>query len=116
MKFPTLVYRCPGNHQCKGGSFSYSQVLDEDGLTRAIQAGWYPTLDFAANPSDFDLDKYLDEMQPPPTEAPPKEEKTKPLPRRQLEARAKELGIGFTRKTTVAELQERISEAEGFEE
>lgn len=42
--FPSFVYRCPGNHQCNGGTYSYKPVNDYDELGEAIKSGWYETL------------------------------------------------------------------------
>lgn len=50
--FPSLVYRCPGNHQCKGGTYSYKPVNDYEELAEAIKSGWHETLWDAINELD----------------------------------------------------------------
>ncbi len=60
MKFPTLVYKCPGKHQCGNkGTFNYKGVDDEKELCDQVKNGWYPTLPFAQDPEGFNIDKYL---------------------------------------------------------
>ena len=58
MEFPTLLYRCPGMHQCEGGSFSTLQVQDDKESATALKAGWCETLPEAMG------------IAPPPSKAP----------------------------------------------
>ena len=44
MKFPNMVYRCPGSHHCKGGSFDYASVRNEAELHQKLADGWFVTL------------------------------------------------------------------------
>lgn len=117
MEFPNLVYRCPGTHQCPGGTFSYHPVNNEGELENLIKEGWYPTLPFAQDPGSFDLDEFLkveedidpeDDLQTP---DPGAGVTFKDLSREELEARAKELGIGFNKNTKDETLAERIIQA-----
>lgn len=47
MKFPTLVYKCPGHHSMPKGSYDYLAIVDEDQLKEALKNGWFLTLDEA---------------------------------------------------------------------
>lgn len=117
MKFPNLVYRCPGTHQCKGGTFDYRQVLDEDQLVDAIKAGWYPTIEAAQDPSGFDVEEFLKQDQgpeyqePEPSPSPDPHPEFKDLSREELELRAHELGIKFSKNIKDETLAERIIQA-----
>lgn len=105
MKFPTMVYRCPGPHQCPGGTYAFLGVSNETALTTALKDGWMLTMPEAmghvaiktapvvvpAKPSELEV--LGDEV--PPT-------------REELEKQAHELGIKFTKKTTDKELNEKI--------
>ena len=44
---PTIVYRCPGPYQRKGGTWGYHGAETEDQLAALLAAGWFPTLDEA---------------------------------------------------------------------
>ena len=44
MKFPNMVYRCPGSHACQGNSFDYAQVRNEAELHQKLADGWFVTL------------------------------------------------------------------------
>lgn len=116
MQFPTLVYKSPGPHKCKGGSYGYRQVCDFDDLQRAIDDGFYPTKDIAMNPPDcfswadygyeqVDLENESEEV---PEEVP---EPDAPPTRDELEAKARELGISFNGNTKDATLITKIDEA-----
>jgi hypothetical protein len=41
---PTHVYRCPGTHSRKGGTFDYRGVTTDAQLSEALEDGWYETL------------------------------------------------------------------------
>lgn len=47
MKFPNIVYKCPGSHQCPGGTFAYLPVKNDNDLERALKEGWFGTLNEA---------------------------------------------------------------------
>lgn len=44
MKFPTLVYKTPGSHDYKGGTFEYKGVDTEAELVHFIADGWFLSL------------------------------------------------------------------------
>ena len=116
MKFPNLVYRCPGTHQCPGGTFDYHPVNSEAELTQLVKDGWFPTLPFAQDPEGFDLEKFLKEHIEPevvlePVNSPDPDPNYKDLTRAELEAKAKELGIGFSKNIKDETLAERIIQA-----
>ena len=50
--FPTLVYRCPGEHQRPGGSFGFIQAVDESKFNAYIADGWFSTLEEAIAAAD----------------------------------------------------------------
>lgn len=118
MKFPNMVYRCPGTHQCRGGTFDYHSVGDEYELTQLIKDGWYPTLLFAQDPSGFELEDFLKEEGHTEPEKSGNEDNSpdpyagfKDLPREELKAKAKKLGVGFNKNTKNETLIERIIQA-----
>lgn len=85
--FPTIVYKTPGPHACAGATYAYLGVADEAGLDAALNQGYFRTLPEAiAGHHDDDS-------------APTREE---------LEAKAAELGIQFSKKTTDKSLSEKI--------
>lgn len=106
MKFPTLVYRCPGRHQCPGGTFDYCQAEDEGALAKFIKKGWYPTLPFAQSPKDFDLEGLLaeDRLSDNGLEVGVVEG----LERKELEEKAHALGVQFDKRIKTKTLIERI--------
>lgn len=44
MKFPTLVYKCPGAHARKGGTYDYTQVNNDAEMADKLVSGWFETL------------------------------------------------------------------------
>lgn len=97
MEFPTIVYRCPGDHQRPGGTFSYRPVEDEKQLAEALDAGWHLSLP--------------DAIAPPPVPAPASDVSAiAPSTRAELEQKAKELGIKFDGRTGDAKLLALIAE------
>lgn len=93
MSFPTIVYKCPGNHHRAGGTYDYVGVSDAAGLVLALSGGWFLTLPEAiagvANESEDDS-------------APTREE---------MAIKAVELGIKFDGRTTDKALAEKIEAA-----
>ena len=41
---PTLVYRCPGPHQRKGGTFGYMPTYSKAEWEAHLEKGWFKTL------------------------------------------------------------------------
>ncbi len=97
MKNATMLYKCPGPHEIHGGHFDYTIVdADEEGAIEAAQAdGWHLTTTEAKEAGDAAKAKREEELNTPPT-------------RVELEAKAKELGIQFGKKTTDEELGKLI--------
>jgi hypothetical protein len=52
MSFPTLVYKCPGNHKRRGGTYSYKPIRQQAELDEAISNGWHESLDNAIKAFD----------------------------------------------------------------
>lgn len=99
MSFPTIVYKCPGSHQCRGSSYSYKSAADESALAGLLAAGWFRTLPEAMAGESVqieDEDAGDQDDNAPPTRA-------------ELEAMAAELGIKFDGRTTDAGLLKKIN-------
>lgn len=100
MSYPTIVYRCPGDHQMPGGTYSYLGVKDEDAMKEAIKDGWCKTLEEAAS------------GKPSKSEAPKVEEVAEDAAptRAELEQQADELGIKYDGRTSEAKLLKAITD------
>jgi hypothetical protein len=113
MQFPTLVYRCPGAHHVKGGSYDYLGVKDQAAFDEAIKGGWFESLPVAIEK------KYgvkQENSAPPPAPAPGELETlgdTTPPTRAELEQKAKELKISFKKNISDEELGKLIEKALG---
>jgi hypothetical protein len=106
MKFPTIVYRCPGVHQRPGGTYDFLGVKNQGELESALKAGWAATLPEAmGQPATIAtaLTQFKNELEVLGDDAPPT--------RAELEKQATELGVKFNKKTTDAELDAKINEA-----
>lgn len=101
MKFPNMVYRCPGPHQRPGGTFAFQGVANEGELAKAVKEGWFETLPEAINGRASLVEAWKVPADSPPTRA-------------ELEQKAKELGIQFDKKTTDEALSKKISDAVGI--
>lgn len=104
MIFPALVYKTPGPHTRPGGTYDHKLVNNAEEYATALLTGvWFTTLPEAiagvAEPT-------VDEIAA---------EETRPVTREELEAKAKELGIKFTKKTADVELNGAIEKALGFD-
>jgi hypothetical protein len=111
MKFPTLVYRCPGNHQCLGGTFDYIQVSNAEQLKASVENGWFPTLP-EAQKGELDNQIGIFALESSAKEPIIEEvDEDSPPTREELEAKAKELGIGFNKNTKDETLLEKIEAA-----
>lgn len=99
MSFPTIVYKCPGDHHRAGGTYSYRGAEDSEALGKLLAEGWFATL-----PEAIDGKAAEAEDNAAPTRA-------------ELEAKATELGISFDGRTTDKRLGEKIdlaiAESEG---
>lgn len=123
MPFSEVVYRGYGPHQRKGGGFSTLGVYSQEALAAALKDGWYRTLPEAIEAHD----------NPKPVEVAPAATltventggdasgasvaasepvvDTTPPTRSELEQKATELGIKFTKRTTDKKLAELIAQA-----
>lgn len=99
MSFPTIVYKCPGDHHRAGGTYSYRGAEDSEAFGKLLSEGWFATL-----PEAIDGKAAKAEDNAAPTRA-------------ELEAKADELGISFDGRTTDKRLGEKIdlaiAESEG---
>lgn len=97
MDFPALVYKNNGPHSRAGGTYDHKVVKDAAEFSVAVGEGWYRSLPEAiAGVSDSSVDAIEDEA---------------PVTRIELEAKAKELGIKFTKKTPDDDLSMLITTA-----
>lgn len=119
MKFPNLVYRCPGPHHASTGTYDYRAVKNSMELDAAIKDGWSETLPeavektygvntaiptiFSSGSSNHELDEIEEVLG--------KEDDTTPPTRAELEIQAAELGIKFSKNISDEKLAERIDEA-----
>ncbi|MGD2065746.1 MAG: hypothetical protein PVI43_01070 [Candidatus Bathyarchaeota archaeon] len=87
MKFPTMVYRCPGRHNAGNKqTYDFKGVKTQKEFDDLTSNGWYPTLREAKHPPDENA-------------------------REELEAMAKELGVKFNARTSDKVLLERVKKA-----
>ena len=90
--FPTIIYKCPGEHQCTGGTYGFIQVISESSLSEGLKNGYSLTL----------------------PEAMGEKPKNSPKPtRKEIEQKAQELKIPFNNRTTDIVLLKRIEEKIG---
>ena len=87
MSFPTIVYKCPGDHHCAGGTYAYKGISEPEQLESALASGWFLTLPEAISGEAEDVS------------APTREE---------MAIKAVELGIKFDGRTTDKGLGEKI--------
>lgn len=94
-KFPTLVYKGYGPHSRDGGTYDFAPAVDEQELSARFSDGWHTTLPEAINAHDNP--DAANDLAPP--------------TRKELEAKAKELGIKSNGRTTDVELRDAIAKA-----
>lgn len=98
--FPTALYRCPGSHQCQGGTFSCIGANDQNEFDKRIADGWHPTMpeaiaaQYAVKPDVVIVDT-------PASDAPPT--------RDEMEIKAAELGIKFDGRWSDKRLSDLIA-------
>jgi hypothetical protein len=112
MDFPNMVYKCPGSHQCPGGTFDYHGVKNQAQLESMLRVGWSETLPEAMAQKygaakvepilAIAMQQFNDELEILGDEPPTRDE---------LEKQAGELGIKFNKKTTDSELNKKIIDA-----
>ena len=113
-----MVYKCPGEHQCTGGTYSFKSVKSDEELVELKAEGWKETLVEAMDPDKASkkektvnlLQSWIDE--PPQKEEPDygeDKEDTKPT-REEIEQKCTELGIKFDGRNSDANLLKKIEE------
>lgn len=105
MEFPTALYRCPGLHQCPGGTFSCIGAEDEEQYAARIAEGWFPTMPEAM----------AGKAVAPQVAAAQTIEAPAPLDRDALKAEATALGLDFPKNIPTERLSEMIAEAKAKE-
>lgn len=106
MQFPTILYKCPGDHQRPGGSYAYRAACDEDARALLIAEGWCDTL-----PEAIEAAKPKPVVVAPVVVEPPPPDDNQPPTRAEMEEKAKELGITFDGRTSDAKLSRLIVRA-----
>lgn len=106
MEFPTLLYKTPGPHRRPGiGTYKYVGCADAAEYERLRAQGWHPSLDAALAATRAraviaeveEADEAIDEVSPP--------------TRKELETKARELGLPFNTRTSNKVLAQRIADA-----
>lgn len=98
----TIVYKCPGLHHRKGGTYSFLGVKTQKDFDNALDDGWHETLDAAIEAHDHPARNRSKQNQ---------ENDDAPPTREELEAKAKELNIEFDGRTSDKKLLAKINEA-----
>ena len=116
MKFPTFVYRSPGPHMGRGGTYRHKRVASRTEAAEALADGWYPTVKTAIKPPPSLAGTWGENLEDAEaTEDPvPKEVAQGGAPTSaELRAEAKRLGIGYNNNTRDQTLIDKISAAAG---
>ena len=111
--FPTIVYKCPGNHQCNGGTYDFIQVKSEEDLKVRTEQGYKLTLPEAMGGQVVETEdgtKFVSYLNQHSTTEEVEEEidEISPPTREEREAKATELEIKFNSRTSDEMLDERI--------
>lgn len=107
IQFPAILYKSPGKHLCRYGTFNFVGVKTQAEFDAKINNGWHPTQAAAFASQE-------QKIRPPtePQSAPiVKDSDESPPTRAELEQKANELGLKFDGRTTDKRLLERIEEA-----
>lgn len=122
MKFPGFVYKSPGTHQGRGGTYNYKLVKSTEELLEIINDGWFTCVDDAiagthAETTKEEFEAMLYNLAKDGIEEPeePEEDIYRPPTRQEMEVKAKELGIAFNSRTKDETLLEKIGELESNE-
>lgn len=100
IKFPTIVYKTPGDHHCPGGTFKYMQATSKEHFDELKESGWFATLPEAINKMHNDFKEEVDNEE-------------EPMTRDEIESMAKELGIQFKSTISDQNLLKRINDKLG---
>ena len=106
MEFPRMVYKSPGEHQARGGTFDWVTVDDAEQLQSHHANGWHDNVQAAIDaltvvdvPLDNSEDLAVDD-----------DEDLGPPNRAELEQLAKQLEVKFDGRTSDAKLLQRIED------
>jgi len=103
MEFPTIVYKCPGNHWGPNGTtYDSVGVKDDEQMKARIADGWHQSLAKA-------VDAFLNPAVS--VDIVTETNDDSPVTREELEHKARELGIKFDGRTTDKKLFDKIEEA-----
>ena len=103
IEFPTILYKDVGQYQRAGGTYSTAAVETQEDYDAKIAEGWVTHPDFIGKEPVKAAEKAPADDNAPPT-------------REELEAKATELGIDFTAKTTDKKLAGLIEAALALKE
>lgn len=107
-EFPALVYKDKGPHQRAGGSYDHKLVEDEAEFDAALADGWFPTLPEAIE-GKLVAQEGTQELTNTGVQGQDQAKDNEPPTRAELEAKAVELGIKFTDKTSDKKLGDLIA-------
>lgn len=105
--FPTILYKSPGKHLTRFGTFNYVGVKTQAEFDAKIKEGWHPS-QAAAFAHVKQKTSPPEVVQPAPIQT---SDDSAPPTREELEQKATELGLKFDGRTTDKKLLERIEEA-----
>jgi hypothetical protein len=116
MKYPNLVYKCPGRHRCAGGTYTFRRVNNEKEFIEALSQKWFPTLPMAQNPSAESIEAFFKSAGVVGSDGVDKEAKTvqedpTTWSRARLVEEAEKLGLPVARTVKRVTLAKRVKEA-----
>ena len=103
VKYPTLVFKKNNVHPDHGRPYAFKQVWNDFDREALLGAGWFATMKEALSGKREQVQK-----ETPKVDTPVPDDNAAPT-RAELEAKAKELGIGFDGRTSDAKLLKRIN-------
>lgn len=103
-EFPTILYKCPGEHHCPGGTYGYIQAVSQEDMDEKLKSGYQDTLPKAIL---YSLGKL-----PPDKESNLEDDsETNNAPtREEMEIKALELGVEFRSNLSDEKLLSRIND------
>ena len=102
MKFPSLVYKCPGRYLCPGGTYTYVPVRNEEELQQRLSEGYHETM-----PQAMGTEEPKKVVEP----VKSTEDDDSPPTREELEQKAAELGIKVQKNMKDKVLLNKINKA-----
>lgn len=102
MEFPTLLYKVPGKHF---GNYDYKGCPDKEAYADLKVQGWHDSIEEAR--AGGHAEKVIDAAQ----ELEAAIDEISPPSRKELETKAKELGLSFNHRTKDEVLAKRIADA-----